>query len=85
MHSIPFLAVNGGHGEIKSLGDLHNVIQITIRALKNIAINGNTATIQGGTGNLNITTALWNAKKQTGMLPFSHNQSFCADIFRLPQ
>lgn len=76
MHSIPFLAVNAGHGEIKSLAGLQNGIQITIRALKDITINGNTATIQGGADNLDITTALWNAKKQTGTLPFLYNHAF---------
>lgn len=64
-NSIPFLAVNAGHGEIRSLAGLQNGIQITIRALDRITIHENSATIQGGANNLNITTALWNAKKQT--------------------
>ncbi|CAI6270044.1 unnamed protein product [Periconia digitata] len=65
-HSIPFLAVNAGHGEIKSLANMKDGIQITIRALNKITINeDNTATVQGGATNLEITQELWAAKKQT--------------------
>jgi hypothetical protein len=84
MHSIPFLAVNAGHGEIDSLAGLQNGIQITIRSLNKVTIDGDVATIQGGANNLNITSTLWNAKKQTGMPSFPRNQSCCANGFRLP-
>jgi hypothetical protein len=68
---IPFLAVNAGHGEIKSLAGLQNGIQITIRGMNNITINeDDTATAQGGCNNLEITNTLWNVSKQTGMLDF---------------
>lgn len=66
-HSIPYLAVNAGHGEIKSLANMKNGIQITIRSLNKITVNkDNTATVQGGATNLDITKELWAAKKQTG-------------------
>ncbi|KAF2705684.1 FAD-binding domain-containing protein [Pleomassaria siparia CBS 279.74] len=65
-YSIPYLAFNTGHGEIKSLGNLRAGIQITIRGMSNITINGNnTATVQGGATNLDIVSTLWKANKQT--------------------
>ncbi|KAF2008888.1 FAD-binding domain-containing protein [Aaosphaeria arxii CBS 175.79] len=65
-YSIPFLVVNAGHGEIKSLGGLKKGLQITVRSLKKITVHdNNTATIGGGASNLDITTELWKANKQT--------------------
>ena len=88
MNSIPFLAVNTGHGEIKSLGGLQQGIQITIRGLNKITINEDTATIGGGANNLDITNTLWDAKKQTGMLPLPlplNTPGRSANIFCLDQ
>ncbi|KAG9232703.1 hypothetical protein BJ875DRAFT_513893 [Amylocarpus encephaloides] len=53
-HSLPFLATNGVHGSISTLG------KMTL-----IAKNGTTATIGGGIRSRNLTDALWAAGKQT--------------------
>ncbi|KAL9079953.1 MAG: hypothetical protein Q9157_001200 [Trypethelium eluteriae] len=66
-NNIPFLAKSGGHGAILSLGKFHNGIEINMRGMKNIQINkeSQSATIQGGALNGEVTNALWNFQKQT--------------------
>jgi hypothetical protein len=67
-YSIPFLAVNAGHGEIKSLAGMKNGISISLGKMNKVSVNydGTTANIQGGATNLDVTTVLWKAGKQTG-------------------
>ncbi len=67
-HSIPFLAVTGGHGAIDSLGSVQHGIQIWMRSMNHIQIapNGATATIGGGVISKEVTDALWAAGKQAG-------------------
>lgn len=65
--SIPILAKNGGHGWIKTLGDVKNGIQITLAGLKDITVHKNTATVQGGARTYMVRDALWAQKKYTSM------------------
>ncbi|KAJ5273272.1 hypothetical protein N7478_008397 [Penicillium angulare] len=66
-HSLPFLAVNGGHGAISSLEAVNNGIQIWLNQLNSISIakDGSTATIGGGAPSKHITETLWAENKQT--------------------
>ncbi|KAK9774059.1 putative FAD-binding PCMH-type domain-containing protein [Seiridium cardinale] len=65
---IPYLAVNGGHGAITTVGRLKNGIQIWMKNLSSVDIadGGSTAKIGGGTRSKHVTDALWKAGKQTG-------------------
>ncbi|KAK4230342.1 hypothetical protein QBC38DRAFT_469282 [Podospora fimiseda] len=64
---IPFLAYNGVHGAITTLKDMTWGIAINIRKLSsvNIAPNGQTVTIGGGTNSKVVIDTLWAAGKQT--------------------
>ncbi|KAL7625748.1 hypothetical protein AAE478_004971 [Parahypoxylon ruwenzoriense] len=65
--SIPFLAVNGGHGAITTVGKMQNGIEIWMHQLSGVEIaqDGNTAKISGGTLSKTLTDTLWAAGKQT--------------------
>ncbi|KKY33735.1 putative fad-dependent oxygenase [Diaporthe ampelina] len=65
--NIPFLAVNGGHGAISTVGRMQSGIEIWMNQLQTVEIaeDGETATIGGGALSTNVTQALWAAGKQT--------------------
>jgi hypothetical protein len=65
---IPFIAVNGGHGAITTVGEVKNGIEIWMRSLNKIAIaqDGKTVTLGGGVLSKSVTETLWRAGKQTG-------------------
>lgn len=67
---IPFLAKVSGHGAVSSLGNVHNGIEIWMRAMKDVRVSedGKTATIGGGIKAREVTDALWAVGKQTGIL-----------------
>lgn len=67
-HSIPFLAVNKGHGSTSTLGNAHNTIEIHIRALNSITLNsdGNSASVGGGSYNQEIIDYTWSHGKASG-------------------
>ncbi|TVY32619.1 FAD-linked oxidoreductase [Lachnellula subtilissima] len=67
VHSLPFLATNGVHGSISTLGKMTHGIEIHMSQLSSIAVaqNGLTATIGGGVLSKNLTDALWAVGKQT--------------------
>ncbi|KAI1177725.1 FAD binding domain protein [Nemania sp. FL0916] len=65
--NISYLAVNGGHGAITTVGRLHDGIEIWLNQLSSVEIapDGKTAKIGGGTLSKTITDTLWPLKKQT--------------------
>lgn len=65
---LPFLAYNGAHGSITTLGQMTHGIEIDLNQLSGVevAADGQTAKIGGGTISKNVTDALWAAGKQTG-------------------
>jgi FAD/FMN-containing dehydrogenase len=67
-HDVPFLAVNGGHGNIESLENVHEGIEIWLHKLNEVAISdeGDTATFGGGILSYEVIESLWAAGKQTG-------------------
>jgi hypothetical protein len=69
-NNIPFFAMTGAHGAIKSLGDIENGIEIWLHRLDSVSIapNGNTATFGGGILSKKVTDTLWAHGKQTGQL-----------------
>ncbi|KAH8585523.1 FAD binding domain-containing protein [Bisporella sp. PMI_857] len=66
-YSLPFLATNGVHGSITTLGKMTYGIEIQLGKLNRIVIakDGKTATIGGGVNSKNLTDTLWAAGKQT--------------------
>ncbi|KAI0376618.1 FAD binding domain protein [Hypomontagnella monticulosa] len=66
-HNIPFLAFSGGHGAISTVGKMKDGIQIRMSQLSSVEIaeDGATAKIGGGTLSKTITDTLWDAGKQT--------------------
>jgi FAD/FMN-containing dehydrogenase len=68
---LPFLAFNGAHGSITTLGAMDHGIEIYLNQLSSIEIaaDGQTATFGGGVRAKNVTDTLWAAGKQTGALP----------------
>jgi FAD/FMN-containing dehydrogenase len=60
--------MTGGHGVTKALGRLENAIQIDLRAMDRVdlAPDGKTATIGGGTKIKKMVRELWAVGKQTG-------------------
>ncbi|KAJ2903494.1 FAD-dependent oxygenase [Zalerion maritima] len=64
---LPFLAYNSAHGAITTLGRMNYGIEIYLSQLSGveIAADGQTATIGGGTLSKVVTDALWDAGKQT--------------------
>ncbi|POS69298.1 hypothetical protein DHEL01_v212307 [Diaporthe helianthi] len=65
--NIPFLAANGGHGAISTVGRMQSGIEIWMNQLQSVEIadDGQTVTIGGGALSTNVTQALWAAGKQT--------------------
>ncbi|KAL2285551.1 hypothetical protein FJTKL_08192 [Diaporthe vaccinii] len=65
--NIPFLAANGGHGAISTVGRMQSGIEIWMNQLQSVEIaeDGKTATVGGGALSTNVTQALWAAGKQT--------------------
>ncbi|KAG6362865.1 hypothetical protein INS49_007960 [Diaporthe citri] len=65
--NLPFLAANGGHGAISTVGRMQSGIEIWMNQLQSVEIaeDGKTATIGGGALSTNVTQALWAAGKQT--------------------
>ncbi|CAK7199574.1 hypothetical protein SEUCBS139899_002255 [Sporothrix eucalyptigena] len=65
--NVPFLATNGAHGSVISLGGLQGGIEIYLTQLSSIdiAADGTTVTVAGGVHSKNLTDALWAANKQT--------------------
>lgn len=65
-HSVPFLAYNGAHGSITTLGAMNSGIEIDLKQLSSVVVNSDgTATIGGGTNSKKVTDELWAAGKQT--------------------
>ncbi|KAK7961974.1 FAD-linked oxidoreductase chyH [Apiospora aurea] len=66
-HSVPFLATNGFHGAITTLGEMSHGIEIYLSRLNTVEIlqDGLTAKIGGGIRAKNLIDALWDAGKQT--------------------
>ncbi|KAI1084318.1 FAD binding domain protein [Whalleya microplaca] len=65
--NIPYLPVNGGHGAIITVGKMQGGIQIWMDDLNTVEIadDGKSAKIGGGTLSKTITDTLWAAGKQT--------------------
>ncbi|CAI7676577.1 unnamed protein product [Penicillium pancosmium] len=65
--NVPFLAYNGVHGALVSLGKMDHGIGISLSKLRSVKVNddGKTATIGGGVMSKQITDDLWAAGKQT--------------------
>ncbi|KAL1854451.1 hypothetical protein VTK73DRAFT_8748 [Phialemonium thermophilum] len=66
-NALPFLATNGVHGSITTLGKMTHGIEIHMSQLNSVQIarDGKTATIGGGILSKDLTDALWAAGKQT--------------------
>ncbi|PLB48752.1 FAD-binding domain-containing protein [Aspergillus steynii IBT 23096] len=64
---LPFLAYNGAHGAITTLGKMTSGIEIYLDQLSgvDVAEDGKTVTIAGGTKSKLVTDTLWEAGKQT--------------------
>lgn len=62
----PFLAVSGGHGATWALGGVENGIAIAMRGLVfvDVAADGASAVIGGGTQSGEVIAALWAVGKQ---------------------
>jgi len=68
MFNLPFLAYNGRHGSITTLGRMDHGISIFLGQLSSVELSTNrdTVTIGGGTNSKLVTDTLWEAGKQTG-------------------
>jgi len=66
--SLPFLAVTGGHGVVRSLNDFRNGVGIWMRGMKDVEIleGGETARIEGGVLSGELVHELWEGGKMTG-------------------
>ncbi|RKU48568.1 hypothetical protein DL546_008130 [Coniochaeta pulveracea] len=66
-YNLPFLAYNGVHGSVTTLGRMDYGIEIYLGQLSNVEIasDNRTATIGGGTMSKLVTDTLWEAGKQT--------------------
>lgn len=65
---MPFLAYNGVHGALTTLGEMGYGIEIFMQQLSSVEIakDGETVTIGGGTMSKLVTDTLWEAGKQAG-------------------
>ena len=65
---VPFLAYNGRHGAITTIGKMDRGIEIFLEQLSSVEVSkdGMTAKIGGGTNTKALVDALWEAGKQTG-------------------
>lgn len=68
--NLPFLAYNSAHGAITTLGKMTQGIEIYLNQLTGVEIakDGKSVTIAGGTKSKQVTHTLWEAGKQTGKL-----------------
>ncbi|PIG83258.1 FAD-dependent oxygenase [Aspergillus arachidicola] len=64
-HDVPFIAINGGHGNIESLENVHQGIEIWMHKLNTVEISDDTATFGGGILSHQVIESLWAAGKQT--------------------
>jgi FAD/FMN-containing dehydrogenase len=66
--NIPFLAYNGHHGTLTTLGRMDYGIEIYLPQLNTVSIakDKKSVTLGGGMNSKNVTDALWAAGKQTG-------------------
>ncbi|GAB1197568.1 hypothetical protein APSETT444_006865 [Aspergillus pseudonomiae] len=66
-HDVPFIAIGGAHGNIESLENVHQGIEIWLHKLNTVDISekGDTATFGGGILSHQVIEALWAAGKQT--------------------
>lgn len=64
---MPFLALSGGHGAIKTVGKMKGGIQIWMHQLNSVEISedGTQAKIGGGAKTKEVVDALWAGEKQT--------------------
>lgn len=76
-HNLPFLAVGGAHGFLKTLGKMQGGIAISFTKMKGIKINpkGDSAELQPGLTNGEIIRYLWPRGKQTGEHPPTNTNS----------
>jgi hypothetical protein len=67
-NDVPFLAYNGHHGTLTTLGDMDYGIQIYLPQLNSLSISADRtlATMGGGINSKSVTDGLWAAGKQTG-------------------
>lgn len=65
---VPFLAYNSAHGALTTLGRMTHGIEIYLDQLSSVEVaeDGQTAKIGGGTVSKAVTDQLWAAGKQTG-------------------
>ncbi|KAI2465645.1 FAD binding domain protein [Annulohypoxylon bovei var. microspora] len=65
--NMPYLALSGGHGAIKTVGKMKNGIEIWMHQLNGVEISedGTQAKIGGGAKTKTVTDTLWSAGKQT--------------------
>ena len=65
---VPFLAYNGAHGAITTIGKMDGGIEIFLERLSGVHVSedGNNATIGGGSSSKTVIDDLWAAGKQTG-------------------
>ncbi|KAM5439798.1 hypothetical protein MferCBS31731_004208 [Microsporum ferrugineum] len=63
---VPFLAYNGAHGALTTLGKMNGGIEIFMKQLSSVEIaqDGKSVKIGGGTNSKLVTDTLWDAKKQ---------------------
>ncbi|KAJ5574055.1 FAD-dependent oxygenase [Penicillium hispanicum] len=65
--ALPFLAYNGAHGALTTLGRMQHGIEINLNQLSSVKINDDgTATFGGGTTSKTVTDELWAVGKQAG-------------------
>ncbi|KAI8155937.1 FAD-linked oxidoreductase [Colletotrichum sp. SAR 10_70] len=87
---LPFLATNSAHGAITTLGKMKSGILLDLDELTGveIAADGQTVTVAGGTKSHVLSHALWDAGKQAGKCPsfYTHPDPVCtsddANIWR---
>lgn len=71
---VPFLAYNGVHGALTTLGKMDYGIEIFMESLSGVEVDkdGKTAKIGGGTNSKVVTDTLWDAGKQAGKSTVLH-------------
>ena len=65
---LPFLAYNGAHGALTTLGQMTHGIEISLSQLSSVEVaeDGKTAKFGGGTISKTVTDELWKVDKQAG-------------------
>lgn len=71
---LPFLTTNSAHGAITTLGKMKSGILVDLDELTGveIAVDGQTVTVAGGTKSHFLSKSLWDAGKQAGKYPSSY-------------